>query len=86
MREHDGRGNLLVYTMTLTYEDGRWRSRDFFDYTDAWNWARREATEYAAQTGEVEPRIDYEFDYVAFPNNEYEVRRDGSIKHSWEED
>lgn len=71
-----------VYTFTLKTEDGETSSRDFFDYTAGWEFARREQADYhAACDGWLDVRVDWK---------ETEIDRDYTIKPNgeiiWEED
>lgn len=73
MRTTTRDGETLVYTVTLTYtSEDVTQTRRFVDYTDAWNWARQEAAEYAAQTGDVEPKVNMDWNWEHLNDEDYE--------------
>ena len=66
--EVDGKGNIRVFTFTLVYldddgENGSTR-RCFTDYTQGWDWARREGMEYESLDDENRYGVEIDSDWV----------------------
>lgn len=71
----------IIYTFTLTNEDGEASSHDFFDYAAGWEFARREHADYhAACEGRLTVDVNWKETEV---DREYTIKPNGEI--IWEE-
>lgn len=70
----------IVYTFTLTNEDGETSNHDFFNYTSGWEFVRREGNDYHDACG---GRLAVECDWKETEARDYVIKPNGEI--IWED-
>ena len=71
----------IIYTFTLTNEDGETSNHDFFNYTSGWEFARQEGRDYqAACEGRLTVIVNWKETVM---DREYTIKPNGEI--IWED-
>lgn len=65
-RTLDGKGNVTIYTVTATWEDGDTYVKRFYDYAEAWDYKRR----VEGEALEVEWSVKVDIDWAWYPEEE----------------